>query len=71
MPRAGWVMSESDTFDLLNAIDDRLARARLDQQRFDTLVRLRALLEDDLSGYASQRARKDAEIQPDRIPPAL
>lgn len=71
MPRAGWVMSESDTFDLLNAIDERLAKARLDQQRFDTLVRLRALLEDDLSGYAEPQALQGAAIQPDSMPPAL
>ena len=49
MPKkAAWVMSESDTFELLNAIDHRLATARLDQQQHDALVRLRALLEEDL-----------------------
>lgn len=64
-------MSESDTFDLLNAIDDRLARARLDQHRSDTLVRLRALLEDDLSAYAGPHALQGADIQPDRLPPTV
>ncbi|GJE44358.1 hypothetical protein [Methylobacterium soli] len=45
--KAAWVMSESDTFDLLNAIDQRLATARLDEQQHSVLVRLRSLLEDD------------------------
>ena len=43
-----WAMSESDTFQLLNAIDERLAIAGLDQQQHDVIVRLRALLEKDL-----------------------
>jgi hypothetical protein len=47
--KAAWVMSESDTFELLNAIDDRLTSARLDHQQRDTLVRLRSMLEDDLN----------------------
>ena len=49
MPKkVAWVMSESDTFELLNAIEDRLTSARLDHQQRDMLVRLRSLLEDDL-----------------------
>ena len=42
-------MSESDTFELLNAIEDRLTSARLDHQQRDMLVLLRSLLEDDLT----------------------
>jgi hypothetical protein len=47
-------MSESDTFELLNAIDERLATARLEQQQHDVLVRMRSLLEDDLSAYGAR-----------------
>ena len=47
--KVAWVMSESDTFELLNAIEDRLTSARLDHQQRDMLVRLRSLLEDDLT----------------------
>ena len=47
--KAAWVMSDSDTFELLNAIDDRLTSARLDHRQRDTLLRLRSLLEDDLN----------------------
>jgi hypothetical protein len=42
-------MSEADTFDLLNAIDERLATRALDQRHRDVLVRLRAILEDDIA----------------------
>ncbi|KAB1080900.1 hypothetical protein [Methylobacterium soli] len=47
--KAAWVMSDSDTFELLNAIDDRLTSARPNHQQRDTLVRLRSLLEDDFN----------------------
>ena len=47
--KAAWVMSESDTFELLNAIEDRLTSARHDHQQRDMLVRLRSLLENDLN----------------------
>jgi hypothetical protein len=51
--KAAWVMSESDTFELLNAIEDRLTSARLDHQQRDMLVHLRSLLEDDLTSTAA------------------
>jgi hypothetical protein len=54
MPKkTAWVMSESDTFELLNAIEDRLTSARLDHQQRDMLVRLRSLLEDDLTSTSA------------------
>jgi hypothetical protein len=41
-------MSQADTFDFLNAIDTRLATRKLDQRHHDVLVRLRAMLEEDV-----------------------
>ncbi|GJE33772.1 hypothetical protein [Methylobacterium oxalidis] len=56
MPKKpAWIMSETDAFDLLNAIDERLATARLGQQQHDLLVRLQSLLEDDLGGERAMR----------------
>ena len=50
--RAAWVMSEADTLGLLNDIDDRLALRGLDQRQVDALVRLRAILEEDVARSA-------------------
>ena len=61
MPKkAAWVMSESDTFELLNAIDERLATARLDGRHHDMLIRLRSLLEDDLDALGSRQMMQSA-----------
>lgn len=62
MPKkAAWVMSESDTFDLLNAIDERLATAHFDQHQHDVLVRRKSLPEDDLDAYFGSYALQGAE----------
>jgi hypothetical protein len=53
MRHQSWVMSEADTFDLLNAIDERLATHALDQRHRDVLLRLRAILEDDIAAISS------------------
>ncbi|WP_147027700.1 hypothetical protein [Methylobacterium oxalidis] len=68
--KPAWVMCESDAFDLLNAIDERLATARLDQQQHDVLVRLQALLEDDLGASGGQRSPRGADAQPSGVPRA-
>jgi len=57
--KAAWVMSDSDTFELLNAIEDRLTSARLDHQQRDMLVRLRSLLEDDLNSTSGDLLSAD------------
>lgn len=55
-----WVMSESDAFDLLNAIDERLAARSLDQHHHDVLVRLREMLEEDIASCeTTSRAWQD------------
>lgn len=58
--KAAWVMSESDTFDLLNAIDQRLETARLDEHSRGVLIRLRSILEDDLDASSSERRHLEA-----------
>lgn len=59
--KTAWIMSEADTFELLNAIDNRLASSWLDQRHHDALVRLRAVLEEDLDSYRRQDALPRAE----------
>jgi hypothetical protein len=58
--KVAWVMSESDTFDLLNAIDQRLETARLDEHSRGVLIRLRSILEDDLDVFSSGRRHLQA-----------
>lgn len=51
--RAAWVMSEEDIFGTLNVIEDRLTQPGLDQRQVDMLVRLRAMLEEDVDALHS------------------
>lgn len=60
MRRKPWVMSDADTFDLLNAIDERLATRALDQRHHDVLVRLRAALEEKLAAVEAAGAMHSA-----------
>ena len=66
--KVAWVMSESDTFELLNAIDDRLSSSRLDERQHDVLGRLRWLLEEDLPesstpGLPTEHALTEGEVR--------
>lgn len=60
MRRRPWVMSDADTFDLLNAIDERLATRALDQRHHDVLVRLRAALEEEIAAVEATGAMRPA-----------
>ncbi|MBP1180930.1 hypothetical protein [Methylobacterium sp. PvR107] len=64
MRRQPWVMSEADTFDLLNAIDERLATPALHQHQRDVLVRLRTILEDDIAVVEAAIAMRAASDGP-------
>ena len=61
MRRTPWVMSDADTFDLLNAIDERLATRALDQHHHDVLVRLRAALEEELAAVEAADAMRPVD----------
>jgi hypothetical protein len=60
MRQKPWVMSDADMFDLLNAIDERLATRALDQRHHDVLVRLRAALEEDIAAVEAAGAMRAA-----------
>ncbi len=45
----GWVMPEADILSLLRLIDERVRSPKIEVQHRDTLIRLRDILEDDLS----------------------
>ena len=47
----GWVMPEADVVSLLRLIDERVCSPKIEVQHRDTLIRLRDMLEDDLSRH--------------------
>jgi hypothetical protein len=47
--RRGWVMPEEDTRSMLGLIEERMKLSDIQVQHRDVLVRLRAMIEDDLS----------------------
>ncbi|MGH1589010.1 hypothetical protein ACRBEV_12405 [Methylobacterium phyllosphaerae] len=63
-----WVMSEADTIDFLNAIDTRLAARNLDRRHHDVVIRLRAMLEEDMilsdasAGLPGRAQRAHSEV---------
>ncbi|GEO15991.1 hypothetical protein [Microvirga aerophila] len=44
----GWIMPEEDARNLMNLINEKLQSLRLDQRHHDALLKLSAMLEDDL-----------------------
>lgn len=64
-----WVMAEADTFEFLNAIDTRLTARNLDQRHHDVLIRLRAMLGEDIivpdasAGLPGRAQRAHVEVQ--------
>lgn len=53
--KAARVMSESNTFDLLNAVDQKLETTRLPEHSRGVPIRLRSILEDDLDAFGRGR----------------
>jgi hypothetical protein len=47
--RRGWVMPEEDTRSMLGLIEERMKLSDIQVQHRDVLIRLRAMIEDDLS----------------------
>jgi hypothetical protein len=44
----GWIMPEADILPLLKLIDERVSLPKIEVRHYDTLIRLRDILEDDL-----------------------
>lgn len=58
--KTAWMMSESDTYELLNAIDERLSSSHLDERQHGVLIRLGSMLEDDLCALGRQPMMQSA-----------
>jgi hypothetical protein len=56
----GWVMPEEDAQDLISLVDEKLRSSRLDQKHHDVLVRLRSMLEDELTQILDSKQTEDA-----------
>jgi hypothetical protein len=51
--RRGWIMPEPDMLSMLRLIDERVRWPEIDVRHRDALIRLRDILEQDLSRYQS------------------
>ncbi len=59
----GWIMPKADIRSLLRLIDERVSSPEIEVRHRDTLIRLRDMLEDDLSRQSHNRSRKEQERQ--------
>ena len=50
----GWIMPEADMLSMLRLIDERIRSPEIDVRHRDALIRLRDILEQDLSSYQSE-----------------
>ena len=47
--RRGWVMPEEDARSMLRLIEQRIRSSQIEVQHRDVLIRLRAMIQDDLA----------------------
>ena len=47
--RRGWVMPEEDARSMLRLIEEQVGSSQIEVQHRDVLIRLRAVIEDDLA----------------------
>ena len=59
-----WVMPDEDAHSMLQQIEERIRSSEIEVQHRDVLIRLRSLIEEDLT-TASEGSR---ETQPERGP---
>ena len=52
----GWIMSEADMLSMLRMIDERVRSPEIDVRHRDALIRLRDILEQDLSSYRTDNS---------------
>jgi hypothetical protein len=62
--RRAWVMPDEDARSLLRQIEERIRSSEIEVQHRDVLIRLRSLIEEDLT-TASEGSR---ETQPEQEP---
>ena len=54
--RRGWIMPEADMLSMLRLIEERVCSPEINVRHRDALIRLRDILEQDLSSYQSDNS---------------
>ena len=54
--RRGWIMPEADMLSILRLIEERIRSPEINVRHRDALIRLRDILEQDLSSYQSDNS---------------
>ena len=54
--RHGWIMPEADMLSMLRLIEERVRSPEINVRHRDALIRLRDILEQDLSSYQSDNS---------------
>ncbi|MFC4173597.1 hypothetical protein ACFOYU_16290 [Microvirga sp. GCM10011540] len=57
----GWVMLKADMLSMLRLINEKMRSRVIDARHQDVLVRLREILENDLSGLRLNRSASERE----------
>jgi len=57
----GWIMPEADILSLLRLIDQRINLPEIEVRHRDALIRLRDVLEDDLSRHGQDGLAKEQQ----------
>ena len=52
----GWTMPEGDARSMLRLLEERIRSSDIQIEHRDALIRLRAMIEDDLTAYQQDRA---------------
>jgi hypothetical protein len=64
--RRGWVISDEDARSMLQLIEERITSSDIEVQHRDVLIRLRSLIEEDLTTatHGSPEARPERGLDP-------
>ena len=66
MPRAyrGWSMPEEDARSMLSMLEEQIRSSSIEIEHQDVLIRLRAMIEDDLAACEQGRASSSESAEP-------
>src|SRR5215213_10251518 len=63
----GWTMPEEDARSMLTLIKERIRSSDIRVEHRDALIRLRAMIEDDLAAFARDAAPEGASTEESRL----
>ena len=64
--RRAWVMPEEDARSLLQQIEVRIRASDIEVQHLDVLIRLRSLIEEDLTTTSKDNSEGQSPSRPDQ-----